>query len=104
MLRLSKHFMENWRKRVGNDPTIGIVKMIIQDGIRVQEGRAFGIKKTLSYYWHPDLNIIISIDRFSNTAVSVLSKANMPVHGKKNNKSKKQVLQHEGYVAMTMHG
>ena len=102
MIKLTKHFVENWRERVGDEPTSGIVSKIMNDGVRIQEGRVFGKRKTLSYYWHPGMNLVISIDRFQNTAVSVLSEANMPVPQKKKNKSKR-LVRHEGYVAMTMH-
>jgi len=108
MLRLSKHFVENWRERVGNEPSLDIVEMIIRDGVRIQQGKVFGKNKTLSYFWHPDLKLIVSIDRFSSTAVSVLSEANMSgnnlkVTRKRKNNEKKQGVMQAGYVAMTMH-
>ena len=82
MLRLSKHFVENWRKRVGNSPTAKGVDDIIRQSVRVQKGKKaitrFSFIKTLTIYWHADLNLIITVDHFTRTVVSVYSKNNMP--------------------------
>ena len=76
-MRLSKHFINNWRRRVGNEPSVDMVMMIMNQGVRIQQGRIFGRYHTLSYFWHPELKIVVSIDRFTDTAVSVLTAANM---------------------------
>lgn len=103
-IRLSKHFIENWRKRVGNTPSAGAVIDIIYDSIKIQDGKRFGKEKTLSYYWHPELSLILAIDHFTGTAVSVLSEAvYKPKNKHKNGCKKQRSFRPAGYVRMTMH-
>ena len=79
MVALSRHFQENWRRRVGNEPTVEMVQEIMQRGVIVQrarslqtlDGRPF---RTLGIYWSPEMDIIVSIDEFKGMAVSCLSK------------------------------
>lgn len=90
MLRLSKHFRKNWQRRVDNqEPKPVEVDRIIRQAIRVQKGKQAktwnSILKTLSIYWHADRNIIITVDHFKNTVVSVYSKANMPFNSQLGN-------------------
>ena len=76
---LSKHFCENWERRVGGMPTIEAVRQVMDESVKVQHckdlvdqvGRAC---RQLAVYWHPDLHIIITVDHISETAVSVLSR------------------------------
>ena len=86
MLRLSKHFIENLRKRVGDIPTAKNVDGIIRQSVRVQKGKKavtrFSFIKTLTIYWHTDLKLIITVDHFTRTVVSVYSESNMPQGGK----------------------
>jgi len=81
-MRLSKHFIDNWRKRVGPIPDSKEVDDIIRQAVRVQKGKKavtrFSFIKTLSIYWHVDLDLIITVDHFTRTIVSVYSKKNMP--------------------------
>jgi len=81
MLRLSKHFIENWRKRVGTEPETSNVNDIISQSVRVQKGKKastrFDFIKTLTIYWHADLSLVITVDHFTNTVVSIYSQANM---------------------------
>ena len=103
-IRLSKHFMEQWRIRVGSEPSAKAVKSIISDSITIQKGKRFREVKTKSLYWHPRLNLILVIDHYSNTAVTVLSE-DVKVKKSKNRaaaKTKKPVRQF-GYIKMTMH-
>ena len=81
MMCLSKHFCENWEARVGNWPTVKMVLSIIKQSVRVQVGRELrdldGTPfRMLAIYWHPELDIIVKIDRVKNMAVTVLSKEN----------------------------
>ncbi|MBA3012945.1 MAG: hypothetical protein KKF12_18505 [Proteobacteria bacterium] len=99
-MRLSKHFIDNWYERVGNYPTEEMIKGIILDSVVIQKG--LKLKKldntpfnTLTNYWHPDLKLILRIDCFTNTAVSVLTPENMP----KPHKRQTPV----NYTPMTMH-
>ena len=81
MMCLSQHFCENWEKRVGNQPTVKLVLDIIRQSVRVQCGRELKDLddtpfRMLAIYWHPDLDIIVKIDRVKNMAVTVLSREN----------------------------
>lgn len=91
MLTLSKHFVENWQKRVVDiAPTAGAVLGVIRDSVRVQAGKELMLDDgtsftVLSLFWHPELEIIISLDPVRSTMVSVLSKENWRNdHDKKN--------------------
>jgi len=100
MLKLTRHFIDNWRDRVGNDPTPGAVMAVIKESIHQQAGRRFGSDSVLTWYIHFGLKIALSVDHFNGTAVSVLSEVNMP--GNKT-KAQKRYFRQSGYVAMTMH-
>ncbi len=67
-------------------PAAEQVNDIIRQSVRVQKGKKavtrFSFIKTLSIYWHADLNLIITVDHFTRTVVSVYSKYNMPQGGK----------------------
>ena len=82
MLKLSKHFVENWYKRVGGAPDMRDIGRILRQAVRVQKGRQitgrFSYIKTLTIYWHPDRNVIITVDHFTRTVVSVYSGENLP--------------------------
>lgn len=83
MLKLSKHFIDNWRERVAADePSPEKVHDIIRKSVRVLKGRKavtrFTYIKTLTVYCHFDLNITITVDHFTQTVVSVYSPVNMP--------------------------
>jgi len=77
MIALSQHFRENWRRRIGNEPTVEMVQEIMQRGVIVQrarslqtlDGRPF---RMLGIYWSPDIGVIVSIDEFKGMAVSCL--------------------------------
>ncbi|MBW1666740.1 MAG: hypothetical protein JRJ66_01575 [Deltaproteobacteria bacterium] len=81
MITLSKHFIENWRARVGNEPSPELVQGIMQYGVIVlkprvlmtPEGKPF---KQLGIYWDPELQVIVKIDEFKGRAVSVLAPKN----------------------------
>jgi len=81
MLNLSKHFIRNWADRVGQAPSAKNINKLINQAIRVQKGKQifgrFSHIKTLSIYWHADQEIIITVDHYTKTVVSVYSKANM---------------------------
>lgn len=81
MLKLSQHFIKNWCRRVGTEPDTSNVNDIIAQSVRVQKGKKaatrFSFVKTLTIYWHADLNLIITVDHFTNTVVSIYSKSNM---------------------------
>ncbi|MFH1157094.1 MAG: hypothetical protein V1793_25130 [Pseudomonadota bacterium] len=83
MLKLSKHFIDNWIDRVSSEPpSPEKVDDIIKKSVRVLKGREgrsrFSYIKTLTVYCHFGLNIIITVDHFTKTVVSVYSQANMP--------------------------
>lgn len=107
MIRLSKHFIDNWQARVGNYPTVEQVSGILAQCITVQKGRIFtlangGQYNTLTLYWHPDLNLILSYDAKTKKMVSVLSRDNLKAETKRHgNKAKSD--KNSNYVHMTMH-
>lgn len=99
-MHLTRHFIENWRDRVGSHPTEGMVSGIIRDSIRLHKGRTLFKAdgqpfNTLSIYWHPDLKLVLYVDRFNDAAVSVISRDNMPVPDKKPGQA--------DYTPLTMH-
>jgi len=78
MLKLSKHFVENWDKRVGCVPRARDIRQIINQAVRLQKGRQIAGRtawiKTLTIYWHTGLNLIITVDHYTDTVVSVYSR------------------------------
>lgn len=80
---LSPHFHKNWDTRMGCDPSPEAVMAVIRSGIRVHSGRELRDLSNqrfvmLAVYWHPDLDIVISVDTTMRPwrAVSVLSRDN----------------------------
>ncbi len=86
MLNLSKHFIKNWYERVGQSPSAKNINTLINQAIRVQKGKKifgrFSHIKTLTIYWHADKEIIITVDHYTKTVVSVYSRVNMPGQNK----------------------
>ncbi len=84
MLRLTKHFIENWRERVGGEPDPDLVNRIIQEAVRVQKGKRavgrFAVIKNLSVYCHFTIGVVITVDHYRENVVSVYSEKNMPAH------------------------
>ena len=79
MLKLSKHFVENWRKRVGYVPCQAQILEFINQAIRLQKGRRMIGRygdwiNTLTIYWHTEHNLVITVDHYTDTVVSVYSK------------------------------
>ena len=79
MLKLSKHFVVNWRKRVGGDPDPARTRQVINQAIRIQKGRRMIGRRgdwinTLTIYWHTGLDLVITVDHYRDTVVSVYSK------------------------------
>lgn len=78
-MRLTGHFIDNWRERVGHAPTEEEIQAIIRESLVVQRFSSFrllcgGKYRRLALYWHPARNVIVSYDAESDTAVSVLSR------------------------------
>lgn len=81
-LTLSHHFVQRWNRRVGpQKPTVEWIVGLIQcpTTVVIQRGRMFRLPdgepyNTLTLYWLTVLGVIISVDPFTNTVVSVLSK------------------------------
>jgi len=77
-LLLSEHFKANWRKRIGNEPQVEVVRNIMRYGVIVQkplrlmtlDGKPF---TQLGIYWSPELNLIVTVDEYKYVAVSVLT-------------------------------
>lgn len=89
MLNLTEHFIDNWKARVSrHQPTPRMVQNILRQSVRVQNGRDLYdedgiIYRMLAIYWHPELNVIIKIDRAQNKAVTVLSEQNFKINNAK---------------------
>lgn len=83
MLKLSKHFIYNWKERVSAEvPDPKKINRIIKNSVRLLKGQPTVGQQdymyTLTVYCHFGLNIGITVDHFTGTVVSVYSKANMP--------------------------
>ena len=85
--KLSRHFCENWYRRVGNWPDVEAVKHYIAESVEVQhckdllevDGRPCRI---LAIYYHPELELVMMIDHISDTAVTVLNRKCLEERGK----------------------
>ena len=80
-MQLSKHFVENWQRRVGSWPTEALIDQIIAQSVPVQPSRNLrehdgGHFRMLSIYWHPELDLVLKIDDYRGMAVTVLSHSN----------------------------
>lgn len=84
-MHLTDHFIENWQIRVGNLPTRPMVREIIRQSVPVnpcidlydQSGRPY---RVYAIYWHPDLDLIIKVDKVAWRAITVLSRDNYIQH------------------------
>jgi hypothetical protein len=80
-MKLSAHFIANWRDRVGGDPTELLVREVIKRSVRLQGAKAFDLAdgnmyKRLALFWQPDLELVLFVDTIDQVAVSVLSRRN----------------------------
>lgn len=77
-LKLTHHFIDNWRLRVGGEPAAGAVQQIIRTSVRVQ--KAMWVVRDrepwllLEIWWHPGLDLVIKLDPYENVAVTVMSR------------------------------
>lgn len=83
MLRLSRHFVERWKERVGSDAKPDTVTKIVRspETVRVQGCRNLqwlngDMFRQLAIYWNPGWNVVIKVDEFQGVAVTVLSPKN----------------------------
>jgi hypothetical protein len=77
-MELSRHFIENWKVRVGGVPTAGAVKKILYESVRVQKGRDIiqaggGRFRIPAIYWHPARRLFIKLDSIKNVAITVMT-------------------------------
>lgn len=81
-LRMSEHFCGNWLRRVGNWPTPDMLRKVLREAVKVQHCRDLLEKdgttpfRMLAVYWHPELNVVVTVDHIAGKVVSVLSEAN----------------------------
>jgi hypothetical protein len=78
-LVLTKHFKKRWIERVGNWPTAEAVRNYVSQSVQVQHCQNFLREdgqpyRILAIYWHPELDLVIKVDDFEKTAVTVLSR------------------------------
>lgn len=109
-ITLTRHFIDNWKKRVSNGiaPDIQAVLSLLSGSIRIQKGRRFMLQNgepytTLSLYWHPELRIVVSIDPVTLRCVTVATDTMRGEDDKRRLRAVKRTKR-DGYVAMTMHG
>lgn len=84
-IAMTRHFEMNWMRRMGNWPTEAMLLKIIREGVRVQKGLDLrelsgAPYRQLAVYWHPDLDVIVTIDTIKRpdwVAISCLSRENM---------------------------
>ncbi len=84
-LTLTKHFTKRWMQRVGNWPTVEAVNHYLKQAVKVQgcqdfirpNGQPF---RVLAIYWHPELDLVIKVDSFTQAAVTVFSRDNYKPH------------------------
>jgi hypothetical protein len=77
-MKLSLHFIENWKQRVGGVPSELLIREIMRRSVKIQGGKAFRLEngdiyKRLALYWHPEMDVVLFIDSIDRVAVSVLS-------------------------------
>ncbi len=81
-MRLTKNFIENWEKDVGMVPSLHTVLEILKQSAEIQTGQQFiypGFTiKTLSIYWNVDKDLLLTVDHYTDSVVSVYSKENVP--------------------------
>ena len=91
MIKLSKHFVERWRERVGTEPDPRAVMDIIRDPhtVIVQRCRDLEVPGSRSkfrqaaIYWSPDLDVVLKVDEFKAVAITVLARRNGNGNGNK---------------------
>lgn len=80
-MEFTKYFIKNWEERVGKSPQLEKVEEICKKSVPVQKGSIYYLENgemhnTLSIFWHPDLDLIITLDPIRNAFISVLSREN----------------------------
>ncbi len=80
---MTKHAIEQWRKRVDDNPPADATKLI-SECIMVQNRRVLYTPrgrecKILALYWHKDRRIFLKVDRFC--VVTVLSENTITLPG-----------------------
>lgn len=91
MIRLSKHFMEKWRERLGTEPDPRAVMDIIRDPgtVIVQRCRNLQMPATgehyrqAAIYWNAALGMVLKVDEFRGVAITVLVSRNHNGNGKR---------------------
>lgn len=84
MIKLSRHFVERWRERVGSEPSPRMVMDIIRDPgtVVVQRGRDLQVPwsgrmfRQAAIYWSPALDVVIKVDEVRKRAITVLARRN----------------------------
>jgi len=79
--RLTRHFLQRWRDRIGTDPSLEEVNRILRRSCRVKRQQHLWVNcngrlepyKTLSLWWsHPD-GLILWVDDERGAAVTVIA-------------------------------
>ena len=77
-MELSRHFIDNWHKRVGGNPSESGIRRILCESVRVQKGQdivqANGKTfRVMAIYWHPTRRLFIKIDVKKRLAITVMT-------------------------------
>lgn len=80
---LTAHFRQNWKDRVGGDPDPVVVDEILDRSVVIARAKRFRLFEgnwfsTLSYFWEPEKNIVITADELGGKLVSVLTPEVLP--------------------------
>jgi len=83
IVRMTRHFVERWKQRVGIEPTVEWINRIIVEGHRIRRGKILWKAlsdpgkyvpiKLLTEYWSPSMNVIIRVDEDNACAVTVIT-------------------------------
>lgn len=105
-MKISKHFEQRWTERVGGMPSVEQIQGIIANSMRIQKGQYYHLINgkpfnTLTIYWHPELDLVISCDYRDKVLVSVLSRANWTKPEER--KTQRKPAPVPGYIPLSMH-
>ncbi len=78
LIGFTRHFEEQWSKRVGGVPSKKKVTQIIQQSRRIQDCKNFRTLddnpfRMLAIYWNHKRDLVIKVDTTRNLAVTVLT-------------------------------
>ena len=84
MVRLTQHFVDNWKARVGGEPTLAMVQQVIDESVKVQPTRNLFASRgypyrVLAIYCNFERKLLIKVDEVNGNAVTVMGVDNGPM-------------------------